>query len=52
MLFFFQCCILLILNVELEQGAQPAAVPQAMERVQADYGDGTDDDIDEIQGIL
>ena len=26
-------CILLILNVELEQGAQPVPVPQAMDRV-------------------
>ena len=41
-------CILLIMNVE--RGAQPVDVPQAMERVQADFGEGMDDD--EVQDIL
>ena len=37
-------CILLIMNVELEQGAQPVPVPQAMDRVHPDDGEGMDND--------
>lgn len=40
--------VLLIMNVEC--GAQPVAVPQAMERVQVDDGEAMDDD--EVQDIL
>ena len=36
--------------MNIEQGAQPLAVAQAMERVQADYGEAMDDD--EVQDIL
>ena len=42
--------VLLIMNVHVEFSAQSLAVAQAMERVQADDGEGMDDN--EVQDIL